>query len=63
MMLLQFTRKRKIMKSGAKIEDKLGMPFRDEFIAETLQAIKEIDSGLGKTFTGKKEFLQDLERL
>lgn len=63
MMLHQFTRKRKIMKPSAKIEDKLEMPFRDEFIAETLQAIKELDAGIGKTFTSKKEILQDLERL
>ncbi len=55
--------KRKIVRSGAKIEEKLEMPFREEFIAETLQAIKELDAGLGKTFTSKKEFLQDLERL
>lgn len=39
------------------------MHFREEFITETLQAIEELDAGLGETFTGKKEFLQDLERL
>lgn len=55
--------KRKTVRPGAKVEDNVEMPFREEFIAETLQAIKELDAGLGKTFTSKKEFLQDLERL
>jgi antitoxin component of RelBE/YafQ-DinJ toxin-antitoxin module len=54
--------KRKIMRPGAKVNE-VEMPFKEEFIAETLQAIKELDSGLGKTFTSKKEFLQDLESL
>jgi len=36
---------------------------RAEFVAETLQAIAELDSGLGKTFSSKKEFMDDLERL
>ena len=38
-------------------------PLRAEFVAETLQAIDELDLGLGKTFSSKKEFLDDLERL
>ena len=38
-------------------------PLRAEFVAETLQAIAELDLGLGKTFSSKKEFLDDLERL
>jgi hypothetical protein len=38
-------------------------PLRAEFVAETLQSIAELDSGLGKTFSSKKEFLDDLERL
>lgn len=54
--------KRKIVRPGAKVNE-VEMPFRDEFIAETLQAIKELGAGLGKTFVGKKEFLQDFERL
>ena len=36
---------------------------RAEFVAETLQAIDELDLGLGKTFSSKKEFLDDLEHL
>ena len=36
---------------------------RDEFMAETLQAISELDLGLAKTYSGKKKFLDDLERL
>ncbi len=55
--------KRKIVRPGAKVEDKVEIPFRDEFIAEVLQAIKELNAGLGKIFTSKKEFLLDLERL
>jgi len=43
--------------------DKSEPPLRAEFAAETLQAIAELDSGLGKTFSSKKEFLDDLERL
>jgi len=54
--------KRKIVSPGANT-DKVEMPFREEFIAETLQAIEELDSGLGKTFTSKKDFLRDLESL
>jgi len=38
-------------------------PLSAEFVAETLQAIDELDVGLGKTFSSKKEFLDDLERL
>jgi len=38
-------------------------PLRAEFVAETLQAIAELESGLGKTFSSKKKFLDDLERL
>jgi hypothetical protein len=38
-------------------------PLRAEFVAETLKAMDELDSGLGKTFSSKKEFLDDLERL
>jgi hypothetical protein len=38
-------------------------PLRAEFVAETHQAIDELDLGLGKTFSSKKEFLDDLERL
>lgn len=36
---------------------------RDEFVAETLKAISELDQGLAKTYSSKKEFLDDLERL
>lgn len=43
--------------------DKSEPPLHAEFVAETLQAIAELDSGLGKTFSSKKEFLDDLERL
>lgn len=38
-------------------------PLRDEFVAETLQAISELDLGLAKTYSSKKKFLDDLERL
>lgn len=38
-------------------------PLCAEFVAETLQAIDELDSRLGKTFSSKKEFLDDLEHL
>lgn len=38
-------------------------PLHAEFVAETIQAIAELDSGLGKTFSSKKEFLDDLEHL
>jgi len=38
-------------------------PLRAEYVAETLRAIAELDSGLGKTFSSKKEFRDDLERL
>jgi hypothetical protein len=38
-------------------------PLRAEFVAETLQAIVELDSGPGKTYSSKKEFLDDLEHL
>ena len=43
--------------------DQFEPPLRAEFVAETLQAIAELDLGLGKTFSSKKEFLDDLERL
>ena len=36
---------------------------RDEFVAETFQAISELDLGLAKTYSSKKKFLDDLERL
>jgi hypothetical protein len=36
---------------------------RAEFVTETLQSIAELDLGLGKTYSSKKEFLDDLERL
>jgi hypothetical protein len=39
------------------------LPLRDEFVAETLQAISELDLGLAKTYSSKKKFLDDLERL
>jgi len=39
-----------------------GPPLRDEFVAETLQAISELDLGLAKTYSSKKMFLDDLER-
>ena len=38
------------------------LPLRDEFVAETLQAISELDQGLAKTYSSKKKFLDDLER-
>lgn len=38
-------------------------PLRDEFVAETLRAISELDLGLAKTYSNKKKFLDDLERL
>jgi len=38
-------------------------PLRDEFVTETLQAISELDLGLAKTYSRKKKFLDDLERL
>jgi hypothetical protein len=37
-------------------------PLRDEFVAETLQAISELDLGLAKAYSSKKKFLDDLER-
>jgi hypothetical protein len=37
-------------------------PLRDEFVVETLQAMSELDLGLAKTYSGKKKFLDDLER-
>ena len=39
------------------------LPQRDEFVAETLQAISELDRGLAKTYSSKKKFLDDLEHL
>jgi len=39
------------------------LPLRDEFVAGTLQAISELDLGLAKTYSSKKKFLDDLERL
>jgi len=39
------------------------LPLRDEFVAETLKAIEELDAGLGRTFSSKKEFLEYLEQL
>jgi hypothetical protein len=38
-------------------------PLRAEFVTETLQAISELDLGLAKTYSSKKKFLDDLERL
>jgi hypothetical protein len=38
-------------------------PLNPKFVAETIQALEELDSGMGKTFSSKKEFLEDLERL
>jgi len=38
-------------------------PLRDEFIAETLKAISELDLGPAKAYSSKKKFLGDLERL
>jgi hypothetical protein len=38
-------------------------PLRDEFVAETLQAISELDRGLAKTYSDKKKFLNELEFL
>ena len=38
-------------------------PMRHEFVAETLQAISELDRGLAKTYSSKNKFLDDLERL
>jgi len=38
-------------------------PLRDELVAETFQAISELDLGLAKTYSSKKKFLDDLERL
>jgi hypothetical protein len=37
-------------------------PLLDEFVAETLKAISELDLGLAKTYSSKKKFLDDLER-
>jgi hypothetical protein len=39
------------------------LPLREEFVAETLQAISELDRGLAKAYSSKKEFLDNLERL
>jgi hypothetical protein len=39
------------------------LPLRDEFVAETLKAIEELDAGLGRTFSSKKVFLEYLELL
>ena len=38
-------------------------PLRAEFVAETLQAIAELDLGLGNIYFHKMKFLDDLERL
>ena len=38
-------------------------PLRAKFIAETPQAIAELDSGIGNTYSSKKGFLDDLEHL
>ncbi len=38
-------------------------PLNEEFVVETIQAIAELDAGIGKTLSSKKEFLEDLERL
>jgi hypothetical protein len=43
--------------------DKSEPSIRAEFVAETLQAIAELDSGIGNTYSSKKEFLDDLEHL
>ena len=39
------------------------LPLQEEFVAETLKAIEELDAGLGRTFSSKKEFLEYLEQL
>ena len=48
---------------GYKAKDNSEPPLDAEFVAGTAQALDELDSGMGKTFSSKKEFLEDLERL
>ena len=43
--------------------DETELPLQEEFVAETLKAIEELDAGLGRTFSSKKEFLEYLEQL
>jgi hypothetical protein len=43
--------------------DKYEPPLPLEFVAETIRAIAELDSGMGKIYFRKKEFLDDLECL
>jgi len=48
---------------GSRATDNSEPPLNPKFVAETVQALEELDSGMGKTFSSKKEFLEDLERL
>ena len=66
MSLMAAKEKRMATKTGIPNPQATGQsepPLSAEFVAETLQAIDELDLGLGKTFSSKKEFLDDLERL
>jgi hypothetical protein len=57
----RMTTRSEIPKSHATGQSEL--PLRDEFVAESLQAISELDRGLAKTYSSKRKFLDDLERL
>lgn len=48
---------------GSQETDNSEPPLNPKFITETARALEELDSGMGKTFSSKKQFLEDLERL
>ena len=47
--------------SGSQETDNSEPPLNPKFITETARALEELDSGMGKTFFSKKQFLEDLE--
>jgi hypothetical protein len=56
-------RKAPATKVKEKEVDMTELSLQEEFVAETLKAIEELDAGLGRTFSNKKEFLEYLEQL
>jgi hypothetical protein len=50
-------------RSSGSQEDNSEPPLNPKFITETAHALEELDSGMGKTFSSKKGFLEDLERI
>jgi hypothetical protein len=49
--------------SSSQETDNYEPPLNPKFITETARALEELDSRMGKTFSSKKQFLEDLERL